>query len=210
LILFVLVFNRLDKNNLDMKADIRRIKDPAKKQYGLEFQRWAIESLGKIMDGIMIQPLGGHNDHPAPALPAPPLILDVLMENIEVCKVLKKYSKTDPTVIAFALDKTQKETGRDLSGFREMITASHEDNLQDVASAFISDCCIMTGMISRRLFYEEYYAWCSRRYISPSSNQVVNKALRARNVSETTHKGIRYWAGISLKSCITPLRGDGP
>lgn len=93
------------------KLDYLRIKDPTKRQRIIEFQRWAAETLGKVMDGTQTA---------APMRPWPVVFRDY----VGAAQILHDMAGIDRNdAVRFAISLTQKETGVDLSGMIQLIDA---------------------------------------------------------------------------------------
>lgn len=89
------------------KLDYKRIKDPAKRQRIIEFQRWAAETLGKVMDGTIGQQRPWTN---------------VLQDYVAAATMIHDLTGIDRTdAVRVAISLTQKETGVDLSGMVRLI-----------------------------------------------------------------------------------------
>lgn len=94
-----------------VKLDYNRIKDPTKRQRIIEFQRWAAETLGKVMDGTQT------------AAPMRPWQV-VFRDYVGAAQILHDMAGIDRNdAVRFAISLTQKETGVDLSGMIQLIDA---------------------------------------------------------------------------------------
>jgi len=107
--------NRDGVMGLLMKLDFNRIKDESKRQTVIEFQVWAIETLGRIIDGEFHQP-----DFTPWADPAG--------EHLKYAKLISDSTGVKPGIaFAAAIAQGQLETGRDLSAYQKLLPpAEHE------------------------------------------------------------------------------------
>lgn len=107
--------NRDGVLGLLMKIEFKRIKDEAKRQTVIDFQVWAIETLGRILDGEMTQP----EFQPWAAQ---------LREHLEAAKALTEVAGIKPGIAnTAAINQAQLETGRDLSAYQKLLPpAEHE------------------------------------------------------------------------------------
>lgn len=94
-----------------VKIDYQRIKDPTKRQRIIEFQRWAAETLGKVMDGTIGDP------KTSPWMPA-------LKDHLSLSKALIDVGHVDPqSALAIAIAEASKETGCDFSPYLKLLDA---------------------------------------------------------------------------------------
>lgn len=98
-----------------VKLDHKRVKDPAKRQLIIDFQIWAIETLGRVMD----------NEIPRPEFQP---WADDVGEHLKLGKLLSETTGVKQGIaFAAAMYEAQKETGRDLSTYMKLLPpAEHE------------------------------------------------------------------------------------
>lgn len=111
----VICLNRDGVIGLLMKLDYNRIKDELRRKTIIEFQRWAIDTLSKILNGEM------------PQVEFQPWA-EIAGEHLKWAKLLTEATGVKPG-IAFAqgINQAQIETGRDLSEYQKLLPpAEHE------------------------------------------------------------------------------------
>jgi hypothetical protein len=110
-----LCLNRDGVIGLLMKLDYNRIKDAERRQLIIEFQRWAIETLGRILDGDMPEP----EFQPW---------ADQASQHLYYARALAETTGVKPGIaFAAAIHQAQLETGRDLSAYMKLLPpAEHE------------------------------------------------------------------------------------
>ncbi|WP_292420913.1 hypothetical protein, partial [Methanoregula sp.] len=148
------------------KIDYLRIKDPAKRQRIIEFQRWAAETLGKVMDGDL------KSGQPW---------FEVFQKNVSVAQFLHRYLGIDYyDAITFAISRTERETGEDLSGYIRLIeeTKSLRDLQGPVEFVSTEDLARKMGCSVREL--------CDRLYLGGFTRR------SGRTVNNLTEKGRRW------------------
>lgn len=101
-----------------MKTDYQRIKDPAKREKILSFQKWAKETLGKVMDGKFqsSQPL------------LPPLS-DALREEMARADALGIVGVDRGVAASVCLAKLEDEYSTDLSYLRGLLVRSDDRDI---------------------------------------------------------------------------------
>jgi hypothetical protein len=97
-----------------MRVSASRVKDPEVKARVIKFQRWAIETLGKVMDGKQAVP-----EHPATAA--------LLEDHLRMAKALSEYAGVKPGIAsAVAIATVEDRTGADLSWCRNLLPAAQQ------------------------------------------------------------------------------------
>lgn len=179
---------------LIVKLDYLRIKNPAKKQRIIEFQRWAAETLGKVMDGI--PPV-------QPAKLAPVHWTETLKDNLVVADMLARcLGRPKDEIAEVAIRITEESTGKDLSRFADHIFPKVgfvpvKDELTD----FLRDCCQFGGKMTRMEFIDTYKFWCQMHRVIPLSRKRVYLRLTERGVTMLDSlKGQRALNGIELNA----------
>lgn len=98
-----------------MRLDIEKIKDPAKRERVIEFQRWAMKTLGQVMDGQA----PADTSHEIAAL---------LEEHLRIAKALTEYAGVKQGIAsAVAIATVEDRTGIDLSWCRNLLPAAREE-----------------------------------------------------------------------------------
>jgi hypothetical protein len=95
---------------LFLLLDTKRIKDDTKRNRIIEFRKWAIETLGKVMDGKTPVPLT-HVEKPYTSFA--PLIRDEL----EISKIMAEYGVPEHLTLAIALARIEDRTGLSMKGY---------------------------------------------------------------------------------------------
>jgi hypothetical protein len=99
-----------------MRLNIERIQDPSKQARVLEFQRWAMKTLGKVMDGKIITPDNPHE------------VAAILEDHLRMAKALTEYAGVKPGIAsAVAIATVEDRTGADLSWCRGLLPPSTEE-----------------------------------------------------------------------------------
>jgi hypothetical protein len=122
-----LCLNRDGVTGLLMKLDLKRIKNPDKQNRILAFQDWAIDVLGKIMDGKQ------HNIKPF-ATPEQPIvnISDVVTEELKIADAFSKYAGVDRGIAtSIAITWVEYNTKEDLSRYKNLIPKGSRIGLLD-------------------------------------------------------------------------------
>lgn len=204
---------------LFMLLDVKRIKDKKKRDRIREFRKWAIETLGKVMDGIPVQP----------AKPKPELTLNDAIEKYlgSVEQFARFLDVPADEVREVALRIIEQKTGEPMEPYQKLLVrkpkpvvidvprpalpaaAIPETTYKDEGSAvreFVTECCLMEGNVSRLMMYRAYQSWCrKKKYPVVSTNWffalVASLGLPLGNCRVL---GLRGWSGISIKREADP------
>ncbi|MQL51798.1 hypothetical protein GFC01_05880 [Desulfofundulus thermobenzoicus] len=120
-----------------VKITANRIKDDNRRQIVLEFQKWAIETISKILAGEYkpeeFQPWAA-----------------ILREHLEAAKALIEVTGVKPGIAyAVAIEAAEKETGRSLESYKKLfssatakteekpVPATTEENILDIIRDYI-------------------------------------------------------------------------
>jgi hypothetical protein len=92
-----------------MKLDFLRIKDPEKKQRVIDFQKWAIETLARIVSGETV-PVRCE------------ALEDQIRQHLQIADAMSEFAHVDRGIAAtVALARVESETGQDLSWCKALV-----------------------------------------------------------------------------------------
>ena len=93
-----------------MKMDISRMKDPQKRDKVVVFQKWAIETLSKIVKGETIP------------IPRDDAVEAIIRSHLDIADAMVQYAHVDRGIMTtVALAKVENETGVDLSWLKGLV-----------------------------------------------------------------------------------------
>jgi hypothetical protein len=93
-----------------MKMDISRMKDPQKRDKVIIFQKWAIETLSKIVKGETIP------------IPRDDAVEAIIRSHLDIADAMVQYAHVDRGIMTtVALAKVENETGVDLSWLKGLV-----------------------------------------------------------------------------------------
>lgn len=122
-----------------MKLDYHRIKDETKKQLIIDFQVWAIETLGQVIDN--------HANSPK----FEPWV-EAAEQHIRFAKILAESTGIKPGIAyATAIHEAEKEIGRPLDDYRKLIPAADHDTGYLTAGEIAKRIEMSTVKLNRRL-----------------------------------------------------------
>lgn len=185
---------------LYMKLDTKRIKDPVRHQRIREFKKWAVETIGKVMDGIPVQP----------TQPAPTSLPEVMDHYMAVAARFSQMTGIPRNeVIDVAMRVVQAKTGEDLELFRQMLVPKKPETIViqpivpdtpkwDPLRDFLNECCQQGECIGKGELYSAYVRWCGI-YRTPISSKRFAEQVYIHNFRPGTQFGRRVWLGIDLK-----------
>ena len=105
-----LCLNRDGVIGILMKLDYIRIKNPEKKQRVLSFQKWAVETLSKIVKGETIP------------IPRDDAVEAIIRSHLDIADAMVQYAHVDRGIMTtVALAKVENETGVDLSWLKGLV-----------------------------------------------------------------------------------------
>lgn len=91
-----------------MRLHTNKLKDPSRRERVEKFQHWAMETLGKAMDGKLQTPTGD--------------VRNLLNHNLGIAEIISKYTGVNAGMAAIvAIVHTEDQTGADLHWARAMI-----------------------------------------------------------------------------------------
>lgn len=104
-----------------MKLSASRIKDPEKRNRLITFQKWAIDTLGKVMDGI---PTGSGPGVPIQNNPEASAMLE---DHLRMARALTEYAGVKQGIAAaVAIAVVQEKTGIDLTWCKNLLPAASD------------------------------------------------------------------------------------
>ncbi len=194
---------------LVLALGLGHIKDPAKKQRIKEFRSWAVETIGKVMDGIPVQP------RVVPEMTLKDAI-DKYLPHIE--RIAQLVNAPPDEVRIVVLRAIERKTGEDMEPFRKLVARKPEPIIiqdipktliygphpvrlatnDDALSHFIEDSCHMTGEVSKRALNDAYRFWCNLHRDEPLSAKRFHELLLNRSVREGRVGRHPGYIGISL------------
>lgn len=188
---------------LVLALGLGHIKDPAKKQRIKEFRSWAVETIGKVMDGIPIQP----------AQPAPASLPEVMDHYMAVAARFSQVTGIPRNeVIDVAMRVVQAKTGEDLEMFRQMLIPKKPETIEirpkalsgyDPIRDFLNCCCLPQGEVTRRDLYRVYVQWCGI-HEKPIGTKKFVAAILEKGIKERKGVKDRYWVGIEIVAKFKP------
>jgi prophage antirepressor-like protein len=105
-----------------MKMDYQRAKSPDLAERLIKFQKWAITTLGKVIDGAPVAPQ--HEAHPFQSNPEASAMLE---EHLRMAKALTEYAGVKPGIAAaVAIAVVQDRTGVDLTWCKNLLPAASD------------------------------------------------------------------------------------
>jgi len=184
---------------LILLLDTKRIKDSAKRDRIREFRKWAIETLGKVMDGIPVQQTAKMS-----LTDAMNKYMDAAIRFSQATGIPKNE------VIEVSLRIIEAKTGEDLDLFRQMIVPKKQEIIVvqpnqpkmlphsgDPVRDFLNRCCLPQGEVTRRDLYRVYIQWCGI-HETPMGTKAFAIALRQKGIKERSSNNARYWVGVEL------------
>jgi hypothetical protein len=122
-----------------MKLDYHRIKDETKKQLIIDFQVWAIETLGQVIDGNITE------------TKLEPWV-EAAEQHIRFAKILAESTGIKPGIAyAAAINEAEKEIGRPLDNYRKLIPAAEHDTGYLTAGEVAKKVGMSTIKLNKRL-----------------------------------------------------------
>ena len=182
---------------------LNHIKDPAKKSRILEFRKWAIETIGKVMDGIPVQ------QPPAPALTIGGAIQKYMIHVDEFARFLDAPKSEVRECI---LRVVEAQTGEDMEPFRQLIVPEKPEMIiiqpealpvHDPIRDFLNCCCLPQGVTSRHDLYYVYVKWCGIHQ-KPIGTRRFVAAIREKKITERKSNGRWYWVGVAIVTKFKP------
>jgi len=137
-----------------------------------------------------------------------PNVVKIFRTNLGIAKLIVRQTRINSPAkaVEFAIAKTEKETGVDLSGFKDLLVPStgsgcNEKYVCPEVKRFVDERCERGGKVTRAQLYEAYITWCKQQNIPfPRSTKYIASAIRlCEGVEELTTCGNRSWVGIHLK-----------
>jgi len=136
-------------------------------------------------------------------------LVKIFRTNLGIAKLIVQQTQTNSPAkaVEFAIAKTEKETGADLSDFKDLLnpsntTSNNEKYIDLDVKRFVDERCVRGGRVARAQLYAAYIAWCNQQNIPfPRSTKYIARAIRlCEGVEESkSQTGARAWAGIHLK-----------
>lgn len=121
-----------------MKMDYQRAKNPMLAERLIKFQRWAIDTLGKVMDGRL-------NEIQVPAKGQASAMLE---DHLRMARALTEYAGVKPGIAAaVAIAVVQERTGEDLTWCKRLLPAAQEPP----GYLIPSDIGLQIGLSARRV-----------------------------------------------------------
>lgn len=155
-----------------VKVEYKRIKDPIKREKVLSFQKWAIETLGKVMEG---KP---HQNQPL----LPPLS-DALKEEMARADAMRIVGVDIGLASSVCLAKLEDEYHTDLSYLRNLLTRKDDRDISYLTATRIGQILGMSAQNVNTILEKSGYLKHSER---------VKKTGKRIKVWNLTDKGRRF------------------
>lgn len=169
-----------------MRADYLRIKDPVKRNKILAFQKWAIETLGRVMDGKLVS---------SPVKTT----ADILQEQLDIALPIGRATYTPIQVsVACAIAETERITGEKLGYYTKTICGTIP--WDQICNLTATDIGKKLGGISGMAVNQLLYAMGMQEPI-PGGWLATDKAMNYCGLAP----GVKYLKSGSVRWELYPL-----
>jgi len=155
-----------------MKTDYQRIKDPAKREKILSFQKWAKETLGKVMDGSL----------QASRSLLPPLS-DALKEELARADAMTIIGVDRGLAASACMSKLEDQYGEKLDYLRALVPRSSDETIAYLTATAIGKEFSLSPQSVNKILEKEGYQFHTVR---------MKKTGKTTNVWNLTDKGKEF------------------